>query len=291
MILSMTGFGRAKGDHHGKSFTIEIKTLNGKQSDLRLKVPPYLRTKEITLRKQILDGAIRGKMDCTITIDATDGDTDYTLNTKLLERYFLQLREFGDLHDLQHQDFLQTIIRIPNIVQPTDQDITDAEWQYLQRLVKEALEQLQGFRAAEGQTMHKDLTQRVKTIDEALTTVEAHEAERNQLMKDRLHRIVGEHLSPENVDENRLEQEIIYYLEKLDIHEEKVRLRQHCDYFMEVVESNDRAHGKKLNFIAQEMGREINTLGSKAQYSVIQQIVVDMKVELDQIKEQLANVL
>lgn len=291
MILSMTGFGRAKAEENGKSYTIEIKTLNGKQADLRLKAPAYLRSKEISLRKKIMDDIKRGKADCSIIIQSDTGDTDYTLNTSLIDNYYRQLSKIGDRHGLQGQDYLQTIIRIPNVVQPNDEDILEEEWSFLQRLVEEALDDLREFRTSEGRSMYEDLRSRVHKISSLLSEVEGHESARNETLKSKLNRLLEDASLPEKVDANRLEQEIIYYLEKLDIHEEKVRLKQHCEYFIDVIQNDEVATGKKLGFISQEMGREINTLGSKAQYSPLQQIVVQMKVELDQIKEQLANVL
>jgi len=176
-------------------------------------------------------------------------------------------------------------------VQPNDEDITEEEWIYLKQLVDEALAELKSFRASEGESLKNDLLGRVNEIARLLGDVEQHEETRNAYVKERLNKHLEEIVVPDKIDANRMEQELIYYLEKLDIHEEKIRLKQHCEYFTEVVQGTDVSVGKKLGFIAQEMGREINTLGSKAQYSPLQQIVVEMKVELDQIKEQLANVL
>ncbi len=291
MILSMTGFGRSKSEHKGKSYTIEVKTLNGKQSDIRLKSPNYLRSKEMTLRKLIMDDVMRGKVDFTINISADDGASDYTLNQDLFDNYYKQLSGITQRHGLKNQDFLQTIIRIPNVIQPNDEDITIEEWEYLQSLVQEALADLRSFRSIEGESLKIDLTGRVHQIESLLQSVEGHEVQRNTYVKERITKHLEEVTLPDKIDDNRLEQEIIYYLEKLDIHEEKIRLKQHCEYFKEVINSKTLSVGKKLGFISQEMGREINTLGSKAQYTPLQQIVVEMKVELDQIKEQLANVL
>lgn len=287
----MTGFGRAKGERFGKSISIEVKTLNGKQSDLRLKCPAYIRSKEMTLRKLIMDDALRGKVDMSISITSNDGDTDYTLNTHLIDSYYKQLAAIADRHQLTGQDYLQTIIRIPNVIQANDDDISEEEWTYLQSLLREALNELRSFRAAEGVSLKEDLIGRTERIASLLHDVAGHEEQRNVYVKERLAKHLEDIVVPEKIDNNRMEQELIYYLEKLDIHEEKIRLKQHCDYFTEVINSSDIDVGKKLSFISQEMGREINTLGSKAQYSPMQQIVVEMKVELDQIKEQLANVL
>ncbi len=291
MLLSMTGYGKATETYEGKSYTIDVKTLNGKVSDLRLKSPTYLRSKEIELRKIILGQVKRGKIDCNISAQGTDSDGDYRLNMPLIESYLSQLSELSEKHNLNHQDLIQTIIRIPNVVQPNDEEVSDGEWAFILQLLDQAIIQLNSFRKKEGDSLLDDLTQRVKSIETELSKVEEHEAKRKEELVARIKKSIQDNLQNEALDENRLEQEIVYYLEKLDVHEEKVRLAQHCKYFIDTVNNKESSKGKKLNFISQEMGREINTLGSKAQYSPLQQIVVQMKVELDQIKEQLANVL
>lgn len=291
MLLSMTGYGKAKDVFEGKSYTIDLKTLNGKLSDLRLKSPAYLRSKEIELRKIILGKLIRGKIDCSISVQGGESDADYALNFNLMESYLSQLSDLSERHNLDNQDLLQTIIRIPNVIQANDKEVGEEEWLFITRLLDQAIEELNSFRLKEGQSMLDDLNGRVETIKEKLAQVEQHEQKRHDEMVARIRKSIQENLKSESLDENRLEQELIYYLEKLDVHEEKIRLAQHCSYFLDTTKSEKVNTGKKLNFISQEMGREINTLGSKAQYSPLQQIVVEMKVELDQIKEQLANVL
>ncbi len=291
MLLSMTGYGKAKGSYNQKSYTIDVKTLNGKASDLRLKSPTYLRSKEIELRRIIMGHVMRGKMDCTITAQDSESDSDYKLNLPLVESYLQQLSSLSEKHNLQGQDLLQTIIRIPNVIQPNDDDIDESEWTFILDLLDQAIVELNSFRSKEGASLLNDLTQRATAIKDLLETVEEHEEERHKELIKRIRKSIEDNLLNENIDENRLEQEIIHYVEKLDVHEEKIRLAQHCKYFLDTVNSDTPDNGKKLNFISQEMGREINTLGSKAQYSPLQQVVVQMKVELDQIKEQLANVL
>jgi len=291
MLLSMTGYGRAKGEFQGKSYTIEIRTLNGKTTDIRVKLPPILKVKEIELRKFILDDVFRGKVDLTIQVSAGETDTDLGLNMKLFEKYFKQLYDFGQKHGLHNQDFVQAIIRIPNVVEAIDEELSEDEWAFVLSQTENALAQLRSFRTDEGGALKNDLLGRLERIQQLLIEVEPHEATRKEELVSRLEKLIADNLSHDNIDENRLEQETIYYLEKLDIHEEKIRLQQHCVYFLSEINSEKIGQGKKLNFISQEMGREINTLGAKAQYSPIQQIVVEMKVELDQIKEQLANVL
>lgn len=222
---------------------------------------------------------------------SSEADLAYRLNMSLFEKYFKQLSAFGTLHNLSSQDYLQTIIRIPNVVEALEEDITDEDWEFVMGLTKEAVDELDKFRVNEGKALYEDLSQRVKNIIDLLADIDPLEEQRKIDLQNRLKSMVDNFLSKENMDENRLEQEVVYYLEKLDIHEEKIRLLQHCNYFQQAIETDGYSSGKKLNFIAQEMGREINTLGAKAQYSPIQKIVVEMKVELDKIKEQLANVL
>lgn len=291
MLLSMTGYGKAIDTFNGKTYSIDIKTLNGKASDLRLKSPTRLRSKEIDLRKHIMDRVMRGKMDCTITVSGGESDVDYKLNLPLIEAYLQQLEQVSIKHDLSGQDLIQTIIRIPNVVQPNDEVISEEEWIFITQLLDKVINHLDEFRKQEGDSMATDLKGRVKRIKDLLGEVDGVEENRKKDLLTKLQKNIEEHVPADNVDKNRLEQEIIYYLERLDVHEEKVRLGQHLIYFIETLETAEKNKGKKLNFISQEMGREINTLGSKAQYSPLQQIVVQMKVELDQIKEQLANVL
>ena len=291
MLLSMTGYGKASDAFQGRTYTIDVKTLNGKLSDLRLKGPTYLRSKEIELRKIIMESVMRGKIDCTITVQESDADADYQLNFSLIEYYLNQLNTLSDKFDIQNSDLLQTIIRIPNVVKANDEEIGTEEWQFLCDLTQKAISDLNTFRKKEGLSMLDDLNNRVTSIQKLLGSVEQLEEDRKKELLDKIRTSIESNIHKDKIDENRLEQEIVYYLEKLDIHEEKIRLSQHCNFFMETAKSELLNTGKKLGFIAQEMGREINTLGSKAQYSPLQQIVVDMKVELDKIKEQLANVL
>ena len=292
MIYSMTGYGKAEGEYGGRHYRVDIRTLNGKSTDVRMKVPNHFKSKEIQLRAQVLEQAYRGKIDVSIqTVTTEAGPVDHGLNMPLVERYYDQLKEFADRKHMPPQDFLQTIIRIPNVITSQDEEITDEEWAFVKQIMDQALKELGTFRKAEGKSLSDDLTARVKSIMDLQTQVAPYEEERKVLLQERLLKQINDYQNNEKVDKNRLEQEVIYYLEKLDIHEEKVRLHQHCEYFLQELNSGQDQMGKKLNFISQEMGREINTLGSKAQQSDIQRIVVKMKVELDQIKEQLANVL
>lgn len=287
----MTGYGKATDTFNGKTYNIDIKTLNGKASDLRLKAPTQLRSKEVDLRKRIMGHVVRGKMDCTITVSGGENAVDYQLNLPLIEAYLSQLVEVSQKHNLSDQDLIQTIIRIPNVVQPNDEEVSDEEWVFILGLLDQAIQHLDEFRTKEGSSMGEDLSGRVQQINSLLADVDGIEEKRKIELLQKIKKSIEEYVPSDNIDANRLEQEIIYYLERLDIHEEKVRLAQHCKYFIETLQAKEKSKGKKLNFISQEMGREINTLGSKAQYSPLQQLVVQMKVELDQIKEQLANIL
>ncbi len=291
MLYSMTGYGKSTGEYEGRSYTFELRTLNGKTTDIRLKLPNHFRSKEIELRQYLLDKIKRGKIECTVQVISSDADLGYGINISLLNSYYEQLSQFAAKHQLPPQDYLNTIIRIPNVVEAKEEDITDEEWSFILQTVDQAVEQLDAFRSKEGQALMDDLEGRVNSIKDLQQEIIPHEEKRKEALVERLNNSIKDNIKSDTADKNRLEQEIIYYLEKLDIHEEKVRLRQHCDYFLEELKSPEYEIGKKLNFISQEMGREINTLGAKAQYSPIQQIVVQMKVELDQIKEQLANVL
>lgn len=291
MIYSMTGYGKASGEYAGRLYSIDIRTLNGKTTDIRMKLPNHYKSKEIDLRSYLVDRIGRGKIDFSIQVIATDVDDDYGLNLSLLQSYYQQLNDFATKNNLPPQDYLQTIIRIPNVIMTKSEEVSDEEWSHIMSLVNGAVGELDTFRASEGQSLKDDLSQRVKNIHSLLTQVINIEPERKSDLQNRLARLVEENVPDGKVDQNRLEQEVIYYLEKIDIHEEKVRLKQHCDFFLDELSAADGRAGRKLNFISQEMGREINTLGSKAQHSGMQQIVVQMKVELDQIKEQLANVL
>lgn len=292
MLLSMTGFGKTSGDYKSKSYSIEIKSLNGKTSDIRLKIPLLLRNKEIELRGFIMERVLRGKIDVNINMTSFEGDSEYKINLRLFDKYFKELSGFAKGQSLEHQDFIQSIIRIPNVIQANEDIIENEEWEFVKALVSDCLNNLDEFRIQEGKVLANDIISRVNCVMSELTQVKEHEGERAQDLKKKLNKLITENLTGDTrIDQNRLEQELVYYLEKLDIHEEKIRLEQHCNYFLKIMNDLDKDPGKKLGFLTQELGREINTIGSKAQNSAIQRSVVRMKVELDQIREQLANVL
>jgi uncharacterized protein (TIGR00255 family) len=287
----MTGYGQASSQIGNKSYRIEIKSLNGKTTDIRLKTNANLRDKELELRKMILETACRGKFEVSVIMESSLGEDDFKFNKNLMQSYFNELTSFANENNIDKGDILQSIIRLPNIVQQTDSEMSDEEWKGLKALATEALGNHSSFRIAEGKSLEIDIVERVKNIAQLLKDIEQYEDERITALRDRIKKNLTQYLSKENVDENRFEQEIIFYLEKLDVNEEKVRLAQHCKYYQEQVDLKQIEKGKKLSFITQEMGREINTLGAKAQQSDIQQIVVNMKDELEKIKEQVLNIL
>lgn len=292
MVLSMTGYGQSKRESGEKVYRFEVKSLNGKNTDIRFRSSTPLMNKELELRRIILDKGVRGKFDANLVIENMGTGDDQFLNKGLMRSYYKELSQLSDELGFDKGDILQSIIRLPNILQNTDKQLNEDEWLTIKSMAIEAVDQLNNFRKEEGISLYKDTTTRVKKIQHLLTTVIPFEADRITSLKDRIQKNLKQHMSKENVDKNRFEQEILFYLEKLDINEEKTRLNQHCNYFLQEID-DDRAtlKGKKLSFISQEMGREINTLGAKAQHSEMQQVVVQMKDELEKIKEQLLNIL
>lgn len=292
MVLSMTGYGQSKRENGEKVYRFEIKSLNGKTTDIRFRSSTSLMNKELELRRIILDKGVRGKFDANLVIENMGTGDDQFLNKGLMRSYYRELSQLSNELGFDKGDILQSIIRLPNILQNTDEQLNEDEWSTIKSMAIEAVDQLNNFRKEEGVSLYKDTTTRVKKIQHLLTTVVPFEEDRISNLKDRIQKNLKQHMSKENVDKNRFEQEILFYLEKLDINEEKTRLNQHCIYFLKEIDDDSVIlKGKKLSFISQEMGREINTLGAKAQHSEIQQVVVQMKDELEKIKEQLLNIL
>lgn len=289
MLLSMTGFGRAKKSLPQKTISVEIKSLNSKFNDLRLKCPQHYREKEPAIRKLVMDVAVRGKVEVLLDIVNLDGEQGLGVNEALFTSYFNKLDGLKKTLGIEGGDIVQTILRLPNVVSGEENGISKEDWSALQDVLNEALKQFSVFREVEGEVLLKELELRVKSIQSLLTKVDPFEKERIVTIRKRIHKNLEEYLSKENIDENRFEQEVVFYLEKIDITEEKVRLAQHCKFFLEVLGNDAASKGKKLNFIGQEIGREINTLGAKAYSSGLQRIVVEMKDELEKIKEQIAN--
>jgi uncharacterized protein (TIGR00255 family) len=291
MIVSMTGFGHAKVEFGGKVIRVEIRSLNARASEVRCKLPPAYRDREMDLRKKVLDILQRGKIELTITAEGHDSDEASVIDAVAFRKYYKELYALKTELNIQDGDILQSILRIPNVIGQNEILADDEEWAIVDKCIDEAIIEIQKFRQAEGDVLKDDLIERVAMIEKNMRAIEPYELLRIEKIKDRMFKNLQDFMKSQQVDQNRFEQEIIYYLEKLDINEEKVRLGQHCQYFRDELKISDEQKGRKLSFIAQEMGREINTMGAKAQHSDIQQHVVVMKDELEKLKEQLANIL
>jgi uncharacterized protein (TIGR00255 family) len=291
MLLSMTGYGRAALTEADTTFIVEIRSLNSKYTDIRSKVPSYLREKEVTIRKIVTDAAHRGKFELTVEVQSDNGNAEYGLNQGLFRRYHRELSELAGELSMSQDDMLSAIIRLPNVVMSAADDISDDQWAALQRCMHAALDRLYAFRLQEGEATEKDLRERIRVIQQLQTEIPPFESARTEQVRERMQRQLDDFMGKDNVDKNRYEQEVLFYLEKMAINEEMVRLEQHCLYFLEALDEKKAVKGRKLNFISQEIGREINTLGSKAYSADIQRLVVDMKDELEKVKEQIANVV
>ena len=291
MIKSMTGFGKASCECQNRNITIEIKTLNSKQIDINARIPNGYRDKEPQMRSLISNRLQRGKIDFSINVEITGEASNYTINKPLALKYYRELKELSeDLNETDFADFLPLLIRMPDILISEKEEISEAEWNSVFQALEEALKQVDDFRIQEGKMLENDLLIRINIILELLKRVEPFEKKRFENLKAKILKDLSDFTEKESIDKNRFEQELVYYLEKLDITEEKVRLEKHCDYFVETMKEPE-SKGKKLIFISQEIGREINTLGSKANEANIQRVVVQMKDELEKIKEQLFNIL
>ncbi len=289
MLLSMTGFGRAIQSFDSKSVTVELRSLNSKFTDVRLKIPQNYKEKEQEIKKIILDRAERGKVDVNIEIQAVTGAEQFSLNTPLFKKYIKEIKQLAKEDEIPLGDIIPAVLRLPNVVMPGIADLDEKEWAVVLSTLQEALDKFTAFRTQEGEVLQSDMTARIHSIKANLEKIEPHEKQRIIKIKEKMMRSLEEFMGKKNVDKNRYEQEVLFYLEKIDINEEKVRLSQHCDYFLEQLDNDKTAKGRKLSFISQEIGREINTLGSKAYSSDIQRHVVNMKDELEKIKEQIAN--
>jgi len=289
MLLSMTGFGRAVGSYKDKTITVEIRSLNSKFTDIRFKLPQPYREKELVLKKLVNDKSERGKVDILVDTKSMQGDDDYALNEALFTKYYERLSNLAKTNEMPQGDLMQAILKLPNVVASNTDEIEDEEWAALTATVKDALNKFHQFRLDEGKSIEEDLQGRIHGILKSLSALAPFEAERIPKIRQRMMQNLDEFLGKENVDKNRFEQEVLFYIEKIDINEEKVRLEQHCKYFLEQLEAPNTLKGRKLSFISQEIGREINTLGSKAYSADIQQHVVKMKDELEKIKEQVLN--
>jgi len=291
MLKSMTGFGRSEQTVGDKTFLIDIKSLNGKQFELNLKMPAFLKPFEFDIRRLLSDGLMRGSVDCTINLKETGNAKPVTINTSLAKTYYKPLKELADELGLDKGDLLSTIIKLPEVITPTSDTLTEEEWNAFERIVKSAIEELNRHRVNEGNVLKEELKMRIANIEKQQAQVIALEPVRQQKIREGITKLLEENVGKENYDGNRLEQELIYYIEKIDITEEQVRLKNHCEYFLNIMEEEEASKGKKLSFVLQEIGREINTTGAKAYDATIQKCVVLMKDELEKAKEQVLNVL
>jgi len=287
----MTGFGKAEFEINNKKVTIEIKSLNSKQADINTRIPQLFREKEIEIRREINDRLIRGKIDISIYVESLGDTSNAVINEGIVKSYFNSLSKIsGDLELPVNERLLQVVMRLPDTVKVQYEQLNEEEWLVLLKYIRMALDQVDQFRQQEGQAMEADLIENIQQIIRLQGEIEPFEQQRIENVKVRLTEALSKLQLNGNVNPDRFEQELIFYLERLDFNEEKVRLTNHCTYFLETMKESD-GNGKKLSFISQEIGREINTLGSKANESNIQRIVVQMKDFLERIKEQVLNVL
>ncbi len=287
MILSMTGYGKAETNAHNKKFTVEIKSLNSKQIDMNVRVPSAYRYKELNIRKLLSTALSRGKIDCSLFIEYTGTEKTANINAEVVKKYYHDLQNIAKQLN-NNDELMSTVMRMPEVMKLEKEEIDPQEWETIESLIQQASNALTQFRKDEGQSLAQDFILRIENIRSLMLSIEKEEHQRVANIKDRIIEKLIELRS--NVDESRLEQELIYYLEKLDVTEEIVRLSNHLNYFLETMNS-DISEGKKLAFICQEIGREINTIGSKSNNADMQQQVVQMKDELEKIKEQILNVL
>ncbi|MCK0108122.1 YicC family protein [Flavobacteriaceae bacterium S0825] len=285
MIQSMTGYGKSVLQFPTKKISLEIKSLNSKNLDLNTRMPSVYREKELHIRKLIASHLVRGKVDFSLYLEITGEETTSKVNKPVVKTYMQQLK---DVVDGDETELLKMAVRFPDALSTERDDIDADEWKQIEDGIKVTLEKIKDYRLQEGKALESDFNDRIKNIDDLLEQVIAIDPERIENVRERLRKGIAD--IKEKVDENRFEQELVYYIEKFDITEEKVRLHNHLEYFVKSLNSAD-SNGKKLGFIGQEIGREVNTIGSKANYAPMQKLVVQMKDELEKIKEQLLNVL
>jgi uncharacterized protein (TIGR00255 family) len=291
MLKSMTGFGRSEQAVNDKTFLVDIKSLNGKQFELNLKMPAFLKPFEFEIRKILSEGLGRGSVECVINLKETGNAKPITINTDLAKAYYHPLAQLAAELGLSTGDLLSTIIKLPEVITPSSETLTDDEWAQFTKVIGSAINNLNEHRLDEGRSLQGELGLRIQNILQQQQTVIELEPVRQQKIREGITKLLEDNVGKEAYDGNRLEQELIYYIEKIDITEEQVRLQNHCSYFMEVVGEEGESKGKKLSFILQEIGREINTTGAKAYDATIQKCVVLMKDELEKAKEQVLNVL
>lgn len=290
MIKSMTGFGKATAEINGKKFSIEIKTLNSKQADVSVRMPSLFKEKEFAIRSLINQELERGKIDFSLGFETLGETNNFSVNKDLFKKYYNELAVMANELGQNGVDLFTIVSRMPDVFKTDKQELEETEWQKVNELIIEAINATNNFRITEGETLQQELLQRTANILSLLKQVDVFEPKRLEIVKERIATHLAEAIGKENINKDRFEQELIFYIEKFDVTEEKTRLTTHCNYFIETIKNN-LSEGRKLGFITQEMGREINTLGSKANNVDIQMLVVQMKDELEKIKEQTLNVL
>ena len=291
MLYSMTGYGRAEQTINDKTFLVEIRSLNGKQYDIRLTLPGLMKSFEMDIRNMLNEGLLRGSIECIITLKQNGSSKPVAINTALLKAYYAPVMETAKELGLGTENILSALLKLPEVVTPTTEILSDTDWKNFQKVLQQAIDLLNEHRKDEGKSMEDDLLARIENIEYQQKIIAPLEPARREKIKDGLKKVLEENVGKENYDPNRLEQELIYYIEKIDISEEQVRLKNHCDYFKTIMVEAEESKGKKLSFILQEIGREINTTGAKAYDASIQKSVVVMKDELEKAKEQILNVL
>ena len=287
----MTGFGRAEAMVNSRQVVVEVKALNGKQFDIAVKLPPIIRSYELDIRNMLNALLQRGTIDLTVNIRQEGASKPMVVNTDLALFYYQGMKQIAEQTGLPQDNIISTLMRMPEVVAPAQDVLPEEEWESVKAVIEQAAKQLMEHRRNEGAALLKDINLRISNIEALLEKVHPLEGERMERIRTRITQFLADMAGKENIDPNRFEQEMIYYLERMDVSEEKTRLKQHCTYFNDAVNDNDTAIGRKLNFILQEIGREINTLGAKANHAEIQQIVINMKDELEKAKEQILNIL
>lgn len=291
MLKSMTGFGRAEQTVNDKTFLVEVKSLNGKQFEMQLRLPPLLRPYEFDIRNILQERLVRGTVDCSITIKQNGTSKPVNINTDLIRAYYNQIDSLAAELKIDTNSVLSALLRLPEVVTPANDVLAETDFEDFKKVLNTALDELNKHREEEGAMLEKDLYKRITNINAQEEKIVHLEPNRIKRIREEIVQLLETYAGKENYDGNRLEQELIYYIEKIDIHEEQVRLKQHCEYFKTLLADKDESKGKKLSFIIQEIGREINTTGSKAYDAEIQKCVVIMKDELEKAKEQVLNVL
>ncbi len=291
MLYSMTGYGRAEQAINDKTFLVEVRSLNGKQYDVRLMLPSLLKPYEFEVRNILSEGLMRGSIECNIIIRQNGSAKPVTINTELAKSYYEPVAQLAAELGINTDNILSSLLKLPDVVTPSTDMLGEDEWAAFETMIKLAIRELNDHRVEEGRALEADLLERIANIEAHEDAIVKLEPERRKKIREGLVKVLEENVGKEHYDPNRLEQELIYYIEKIDISEEQVRLKNHCDYFRQILNEADVSKGKKLSFILQEIGREINTTGSKAYHAEVQKCVVLMKDELEKAKEQVLNVL